>query len=112
MSDWVPPSDLDSECLELCKAMNAMPGIRTIEACCGHGERSFKVWFLASALDALPPLLYWFDACHSGVVGWSVQALTDCGMSPVRFLAEGPVGGYEGARLIAVQLAEWIERAA
>lgn len=36
---WIPPSDLDKECLELCVAMNKLPGIRTTNSCCGHGDQ-------------------------------------------------------------------------
>jgi len=58
MSDgWKPPADLDPECRLLCEAMNAVPGIRTVESCSGHGDTPFRVYFLADSLDALPELL-------------------------------------------------------
>jgi hypothetical protein len=95
---------MDLECVKLCTAMNRLPGIETFESCCGHGDRPFKVWFFAESLEVLPALLYWFDACHSGVQGWRVYVTTDCAMSPAKFEAEGPIGDYEGATKIAEAL--------
>ena len=95
------PEDIDRECVALCDALNCLVGIRTIESCCGHGNYPFRVWFTAKNLEALPECLYWFDCCHSGVPGWSVHAKTDCGMSPVIFMIEGPLGDYDGANTIA-----------
>ena len=95
------PKDMDRECVALCEALNYLAGIRTIESCCGHGEHPFRVWFKTENLEALPEALYYFDRCHSGVPGWSVHATTDCGMSPVTFMVEGPLGDYDGANTIA-----------
>lgn len=36
---------MDNEVLELCNAMNSLPGIYTIESCCGHGNDAFRIWF-------------------------------------------------------------------
>lgn len=52
------PPDMDSECIALCRAMNRFPGIKTHDSCCGHGEKPFSVWFTATSLTVLPPLLY------------------------------------------------------
>ena len=101
MMEWRAPKDIDRECVALCEALNCLAGIRTIESCCGHGEHPFRVWFKAENLEALPEALYYFDSCHSGVWGWSVHATTDCGMSPVTFMVEGPEGDYDGADTIA-----------
>ena len=101
MSDWAPPADLDPEVLGLCRAMNAFPGITTVESCCGHGRFPFRIWFAPESLDALPPLLYWFDQCHSGEDGWRVVVYTDCSADHPSFMAEGPCGGYESADVIA-----------
>ena len=103
---WVPPTDLDPEVLSLCQAMNAFSGIFTTSSCCGHGREPFGVYFMAESLDALPELLYWFDACHSGQYGWSVRAYTDCSADHVSFVAEGPCGGYEAAEAIARHMRE------
>lgn len=103
------PDDVDPECRLLCEAMNLVAGIRTIESCCGHGERPYQVYFTANSLDSLPTLLYWFAGCHCGYYGWNVFAKTDCAMSPVMFRVEGPVGetAYSQAVEIALLITEW-----
>lgn len=83
---------LDPECVDLCVAINKLPKIQTFESCCGHGNTPYRIYFAAKSLKSLPALLYWFDGCHCGFYGWKVYAHTDCGMSPVSFIIEGPVG--------------------
>lgn len=97
------PLDIDKECVELCQAMNLIPGIRTVESCCGHGERPYHIWFRPRHLSNLPRLLYYFDECHCGYYGWRARVYTDCAMSPVVFLIEGPVGeeAYQQSKEIA-----------
>lgn len=36
---------IDPEIIYLCDAMNALPGIQTINSCCGHGAGPFTIWF-------------------------------------------------------------------
>lgn len=36
---------MDKESIPLCDAINALPGLKTIESCCGHGEKPFMIWF-------------------------------------------------------------------
>lgn len=31
--------------VDLCNAINSLPGLQTQESCCGHGERSFQIFF-------------------------------------------------------------------
>ncbi len=98
------PADMDKECIKLCQAMNQVKGIHTIDSCCGHGKTPYWIFFKAEKLEDLPPLLYWFSACHSGVHGWQIVASTDCGMSPVTFCTECKAVGtqaYEESYKIA-----------
>jgi len=88
----LPKEGMDKECVQLCLSMNVVPGIQTIESCCGHGKTPYRIWFVADDLESLPRLLYYFDPCHSGCPGWSVSVKTDCVMSPVTFKVEGPTG--------------------
>ena len=56
---------MDPECVKLCEAINHIPGLRTYESCCGHGERPFYIWFTlrtVKGLRNLAHLLYWLDA--------------------------------------------------
>lgn len=107
---WVPPKDLDLECLELCVAMNKLSGVWTTSSCCGHGKNTYCIFFRVKGLRYLPRLLYWMDACHSGVHGWKVEVYTDCSMCPAHFVLEGPVGDYEGAKKIAKAIEDDLER--
>lgn len=36
---------MDEECIHLCDALNCLPGVKTRESCCGHGDRPFTIWF-------------------------------------------------------------------
>lgn len=99
--DWNAPEDMDPECLDLCRALNRAPGIETIESCCGHGRSPYHIWFKAKNMKSLPLVLWAFDLCHCGIPGWYVLAKTDCAMSPVVFMVEGPLGDYKGSRKIA-----------
>jgi hypothetical protein len=90
---WPPPG-IDPGCIDLCGAINKIPGIVTIESCEGNNKYScpYMIFFKAEHLGVLPPLLYWLDRCHSGFShSWGVKVSTDCGCSPVTFMIEGPV---------------------
>jgi hypothetical protein len=39
------PNDLDKACVSLVVAMNMLPGVKTFESCCGHGRKSYRIWF-------------------------------------------------------------------
>lgn len=99
-------SKIDRECVGLCDAINLYaPKIRTTESCCGHGERPYKIWLRVTdeGLADLPKILYWIDTCHSGTPHWWCEVYTDCGMSPVSFKIQGPIGqrAYDDAAHIA-----------
>lgn len=36
---------MDVECIPLCNALNSLPGIETLESCCGHTKKPFAIWF-------------------------------------------------------------------
>lgn len=97
------PKSMDKECIALCDAINNVPGLHTVESCCGHGTRPFRVWFKVEFLDELPVLLYYCDPCHTGFV-WRCLVQTDCAMSPVYFMLESEAIGeeaYQQAKIIA-----------
>jgi len=108
---WTPPDDLDPECLDLCTAINeCVPGVVTVESCCGHGERPFAIWVHADSLDSLPPLLYFLDDCHTGLPGWSMTVYTDCGGGQAFLRIDGPAGAFEAADKIACHLRDELGR--
>lgn len=103
---------MDPEVVELVEAMNLLPGITTTESCCGHGEHPFRIWFTLADLQALPPLLYYLAACHSGIYGWRCEVTTDCGMGPASFYVTSTEKGeeaYQEAGVIADLLRKHVE---
>ena len=113
--DW---ADLDSkdigidiECLALCEALNRFPGIETVESCCGHGNNPFRIWFVPESLQSLPAVVYFCDKCHNSFDNWNVTVRTDCAMSPVLFMVQGPTGqqAYDEAKEIANLMDAWTE---
>lgn len=99
---------MDKECIKLCHALNMLPGIKTFESCCGHGNSEYSIYFLAKSLKDLPQLVFWFDICHCGFYDWKIIAKTDCAMSPVSFVIKGPIGNeaYEQSEQIAKLIEE------
>lgn len=91
-TEWQSPDSMDTECVALCRAINKIEGIQTIESCCGHGEHPYRVFFKADSLADLPFICFWLDRCHTGIAGWQVTVYTDCAMQPVTFLVEGTTG--------------------
>ena len=101
-----PLDQIDPECASLCAAINSLTGLCTVESCCGHGKAPYRIWLRADNLEALPPLLYWLDRCHSGIAGWRATVITDCAMSSPTFEIEGPLGAYAEADEIARLITE------
>jgi hypothetical protein len=102
----LPYDGMDIECIAICEAINLIPDIRTIDSCCGHGERPFRIWFTVNDLEQLPDLLYWIDTCHSGddALGWHVTVGTDCAKQYPAFCLRGPIGAYEEADGLAERI--------
>lgn len=99
---WQAPADLDPECLELCQAINdCVPGVATVQSCCGHDRHQYMVSVEPETPEALLPLLFALDACHSGVPGWQMRVYTDCGMGGPFWIIEGPQNDTAGAVKIA-----------
>jgi hypothetical protein len=103
-----PPLDMDQECVFLCIALNKLPGIKTVSSCCGHGKKPFRVFFTAENVADLIPICYWSDSCHLGFPGWRAEATTDCSMSPITFMLEGPNFAYAAAHKMAMLLEGWL----
>lgn len=102
---------MDKECINICEAMNKLPGIETTESCCGHNKYPYRIFFHVDHLDALPALVYHFAGCHCGNYNWNIIAKTDCSMRPISFMAEGPIGeeAYQSAEYIAKIIEEYMK---
>ena len=107
---------MDSECIELCDAINLLPGLKTTESCCGHGTEKYYIWFVADNLKSLPDLCYFFKTYSEGRKNrWNVSV--QVGDYPVQsdparhcFMIEGPIGegAYADAKIIADLISTWI----
>lgn len=63
--------EVDPPCHTIVRALNTLEGIRTVECCCGHGERHYWVCFLADSKESLVPIL---QAVHELFpTTWKVQ---------------------------------------
>jgi len=79
---------MDKECVPLCDALNALPGIRTIESCCGHSKHSFRVYFLVDGTSSMQGLFF--------LTRLSVADVVHDGILPTVFcLSSGPAKGQE-----------------
>lgn len=95
------PSDMDRECILLCDALNDCPGIKTVESCCGHGQKGFRVFFIAKAIESLAPILRSTESS-----GWACETFWSNGRPTVLFMLLGPKIGCPGG---ADDLAGWIK---
>ena len=43
----------DPECIPLIMALNQLPGIKTVESCCGHLKSNYHIWFKCNNLTSL-----------------------------------------------------------
>lgn len=106
-------SEMDPECVDLCRAINAITNLQTLLSCCGHGERPFRIWFRPiKNLNTLSILLYFCDPCHVGF-RWNCLLETDCAMSPVSFRIESEAKGdeaYRQAKVIAKEIRRYLRR--
>ena len=98
------PKSMDKECIPLCDALNALPGIETFESCCGHLKRPFVVFFTAQKIEDLRPILIAlvFESAWDMNVAWASSS------DGVFFWLTGPAGVADGpsgadslARIIA-----------
>ena len=76
---------MDPECIPICDALNALPGIRTFESCCGHGKRPFMVFFRATKIAYLRPILM---EVHDRR-GWTLEAQWANGGDTIYFMLCG-----------------------
>ena len=81
------PANMDPECITICNALNALPGIATHESCCGHGSEPHRIFFTSETVDGLAPVL----RCSLSSA-WSVEARWANGNDTVYFMLKGPIG--------------------
>lgn len=112
---WENPPRIDPECIKICTALNELPGIRTFESCCGHGEHGFWVWFevtnpIEKGLLILSRCLYnRQDRVPTGdSQGWRAVLYHFDRCPRLCFLLEGPTGDYAGADGLAEEISKYL----
>jgi hypothetical protein len=111
---WKIPPNLDPEVLDLCMALNKIPGVETTGSCCGHGKYPYWIWFKVTdyslrGLALLGRSVNW----NYGFIGgsrWRV-VLDPNDIDPEAFLLEGPKGeqAYEDAKILAQRIEERLD---
>lgn len=54
----IPYDEIDKEIVELCRALNSIDGIETIESCCGHGKEKCQIYFTINNINLLNRLCF------------------------------------------------------
>lgn len=100
----IPWEKLDTPIIPLVRALNDLPGIQTLECCCGHGERHLWIIFCADCFESLVPILTAICATDERREQWMVcvELLAKRGVVQCRLLTKlsGPEA-YENADRIA-----------
>lgn len=65
MAKFIPPKDMDKECIELCTRLNELGDVRTFESCCGHLKSWYSVWFECRSFVRLAKLYRCVDRNYS-----------------------------------------------
>ena len=105
---------MDKECILLCDVINSIPGLKTIESCCGHNENSFNIWFYIrdeQKVHNLNLIGRVFDQRYGGISGWSCTLVNgDIPNHAITFLiSSGSIVGelaYEQSLQIANKVIE------
>jgi hypothetical protein len=93
-------SKIDRECANLCRAINEIPGICTIESCSGHGKWEFQVYFFVTHLSNLSLLL----GCIHGMDDWAVYVYAVYYGDWPKFILTGPTGDFKTAERLAKEI--------
>lgn len=87
---------MDVECVALCKLLNRMPTVVTVDSCCGHLERPYMIWFLCNSVPVLSRLGRATERNYSDGK-WEV-IVTSCDTMPYGFfglVTKEPFKSYE-----------------
>lgn len=101
----------DPACVDLCVALNTLPGIKTTESCSGHGTQPYRVWFQVTDFTARGLLALSRFVCPRYYPdGWRI--VVDHGDTigqQLGFLLEGPVNGDLGAQELAMEIQNHVQ---
>lgn len=76
---------MDKECIEIRNALNRLPGVETIESCCGHCKNPYRIWFESTNIYSLGVIARAFDRRYSGTnkVYYIKVETNDAGVPPM-----------------------------
>jgi hypothetical protein len=92
--------NMDRQCISLCNALNAIPGVSTYESCCGHNKHEFRIWFTTTNVNGLYVIARVLDPRYYYFPTWSCR-LDGSDMpeySPTFFLHSGSHKGRRAYR--------------
>lgn len=92
---------MDPECIPICDALNALPGVKTSESCCGHGKQPFRVFFNCQSFDTLKRVARAIESSS-----WKIEALYHNGSDALGFLLEGAIGHPEYTEHLITELTQ------
>lgn len=82
--------NMDKEVIPLCNAINSLPGLLTIDSCCGHGKGVFSIFFKCNK-ESSRGLFFLTRCCdkryfkHNWVITLSVGDVIIDGVLPTIF---------------------------
>lgn len=69
----IPYDDIDIEIRALCRYINKIEGVETVESCFGHNDKPCCIWFKAENIEVLNQFLFKFFDCDSL---WHIELCT------------------------------------
>lgn len=96
--------EMDRECVNLCKAINEIPALCTLESCCGHGKSAYDIYFRVTSLKGLSLPL----GCIHGKDDWAVYVYAVYYGDWPKFILTGPIADFKPAERLAKEIRrEW-----
>lgn len=105
---------MDNECVSICDAINSIKGVETIESCCGHNKRPFRIWLKSENSRQLFPIIRSIAPSYCGFDSkWKLEvSYTDVDNFPIIFyLHSNTIKGkicYDQSLLISNNILEFI----
>ena len=112
-------SEIDVEVRELCKALNQIHGINTVESCFGHGEDNIYIWLKCYSIELLNHFMWamchrWANISCRPDSDWTIQinnADTDRDANFLSLLLIGKNGlTQKDCDKLASQITKWVEK--
>ena len=66
----IPYEHIDTEVVNLCKALNSIEGVETEESCSGHGKEPCQIWFKVRNVTTFNKLMF---HCFNGSSMWQIK---------------------------------------